>query len=93
MLIGIRLLHVTVRSGSNRIYSDYMMLAYWDTDLNKSVDFFLNPICIFFVVCTSTIADCIAVYAHKILFKLNFVYKLVEDISWARLFKNKDLVS
>ena len=27
-------------------------LAYWDTDLNKSVDFFLNPICILFVVCT-----------------------------------------
>ena len=22
------------------LYSDYIMLAYWDTDLNKSVDFF-----------------------------------------------------
>ena len=42
------------------------MLAYWDTDLNKSVDFFLNPICILLVVCTSTIAVCIAIYANKI---------------------------
>ena len=46
------------------------MLAYWDTDLNKSVDFFLNPICILLVVCPSTIAVCIAIYANKILFKL-----------------------
>ena len=47
------------------------MLAYWDTDLNKSVDFFLNPICILLVVCLSTVAVCIAIYANKILFKLN----------------------
>ena len=47
------------------------MLAYWDTDLNKSVDFFLNPICILLVVCTGTIAVCVAIYANKILFKLN----------------------
>ena len=46
------------------------MLIYWDTDLNKSVDFFLNPICILLVVCTSTFAICIAIYANKILFKL-----------------------
>ena len=71
MLIGIRLLHVTVRFRSNHLYSDYIMLAYWDADLNKSVDFFLNPICILFVVCTSTIAVCIAIYANKII-KLNF---------------------
>ena len=47
------------------------MLAYWDTDLNKSADFFLNPICILLVVCTSTIAVCIVIYANKILFKLS----------------------
>ena len=47
------------------------MLAYWDTDLNKYVDFFLNPICILLVVCTNTIAVCIAIYANKILFKLS----------------------
>ena len=54
------------------------MLAYWDTDLDKSVDFFLNPICILLVVCPSTIAVCIAIYANKILFKLNekFTYLL-----------------
>ena len=52
------------------------MLAYWDTDLNKSVDFFLNPICILLVVCTSTIAVCIAIYANKILFKLRSARKL-----------------
>ena len=46
------------------------MLAYWDTDLNKSVHFFLNPICILLVVCTSTIVVCIAVYANILLFKL-----------------------
>ena len=46
------------------------MLAHLDTDLNKSVDFFLNPICILLVVCFSTIAVCIAIYANKILFKL-----------------------
>ena len=45
------------------------MLVYWDTDLNKSIDFFLNPICILLVVCTSTIAVCIAIYANEILFK------------------------
>ena len=50
------------------------MLAYWDTDLNKSVDFFLNPICILLVVCPSTIAVCIAIYANKILFKLHVIY-------------------
>ena len=49
------------------------MLAYWDTDLNKSVDFFLNPICILLVVCTRTIAVCIAIYANKILYKLNIL--------------------
>ena len=37
---------------SNHIYIDYIMLIYWDTDLNKSVYFFLNPICILLVVCT-----------------------------------------
>ena len=51
------------------------MLAYWDTDLNKSVDLFLNPICILLVVCTSTIAVCIAIYANKILFKLSNIIK------------------
>ena len=50
------------------------MLAYWDTDLNKSVDFFLNPICILLVVCPSTIAVCIAIYANKILFKLRVTW-------------------
>ena len=46
------------------------MLANWDTNLNKSVDFFLNPICILLVVCTSTIAVCIAINANRILLKL-----------------------
>ena len=50
------------------------MLAYRDTDLNKSVDFFLNPICILLVVCPSTIAVCIAIYTNKILFKLKCAY-------------------
>ena len=36
-------------------------------DLNKSVDFFLNPICILRVVCTSKIAVCLVIYANKIL--------------------------
>ena len=48
------------------------MLAYWDSDLNKSVDMFLNPICILRVDCTSTIAVCIAIYANNIVFKLTF---------------------
>ena len=57
------------------------MLVYWDTDLNKSVDFFLNPICILLVVCPGTIAVCIAIYANKILFKLtSFTLNNISDV-------------
>ena len=55
MLIGIRLFHVTTFFA--HLYSDYIMLAYWDTDLNKSVDFFSESNSLI-VVCTSTIAVC-----------------------------------
>ena len=55
------------------------MLAYWDADLNKSVDFFPNPICILLAVCTSTISVCIAIYANKILFKLKKKYQINFD--------------
>ena len=56
------------------------MLAYWDTDLNKSVDFFLNPICILLFVCTSTIAVCIVINANKILFKLKEMMQIVKEV-------------
>ena len=44
---------------------------YYKNNKSLAVNFFLNPICILLVVCTSTIAVCIVIYANKILFKLS----------------------
>ena len=59
------------------------MLAYWDTDLNKSVDFFMSPILILLVV-----AGSMKFMRTKILFKLTWY-----TLKGTSLFLEKQILS
>ena len=47
---------------------------FWDTDLNKSDDFLLDPFCIYNIYAMFRLVFSVKNYTNKILFKLNHVF-------------------
>ena len=55
----------------NDILLVYLIYCIWDTDLNKSDDFLLDPFCIYTIYVIFCFVFSIKTYTNKVLFKLN----------------------